>query len=37
MSILHTDDAEEDPHPEMYVPFEWNQAKQTIRQAVAML
>jgi hypothetical protein len=36
-SLTYFEDAEEDPQPEMYVPFEWNKAKQTIKQAVAAL
>jgi hypothetical protein len=36
-SLTYFEDAEENPQPEMYVPFEWNHAKQTIKQAVATL
>ncbi|GHT32724.1 hypothetical protein FACS189434_05230 [Bacteroidia bacterium] len=36
-SLTYFEDAEEDPQPEMYVPFEWNKTKQTIKQAVAAL
>jgi hypothetical protein len=36
-SLTYFDDAEEDPKPEMYLPLEWEDAKQTIRQAVINL
>jgi hypothetical protein len=36
-SLTYFEDAEEDPQPEMYVPFDWNQSKETIKQAVKSL
>ena len=34
-SLTYFEDAEEDPQPEMYAPFEWDYAKQAIKQAAA--
>jgi hypothetical protein len=32
--LTYFDDAEEDPQPKMYLPFNWEEAKKTIIQSV---